>query len=45
MDIIRWLINQIVEHHPSHITTAEDLRDNNYLTLDQSMGGAGCNAQ
>ena len=42
---IKWLNNQVAEHFPGHITIAEDLRNNNYLTLDQSLGGAGCNAQ
>ena len=43
--LMQWLNEEVVKVKPNAILLAEDLKDNDYLTLDQQEGGAGFRAQ
>lgn len=43
--LLQWINSQIVEKYPGHITIAEDLQNNRWLTKDVGAGGAGFGCQ
>ena len=43
--LVQWINGDITERFPGHITIAEDLQNNEWLTKSVGEGGAGFNAQ
>ena len=43
--LLQWINSQVSEKFPGRITIAEDLQNNNWLTMDVSAGGAGFSSQ